>query len=70
VGLGESRNRGFATLTNWIDITAVSGRSNKSLVVHGREEHSSRVRRKYRHPALVLACTFTAALRLRSYPVK
>jgi hypothetical protein len=60
----------FATLTNWIDITAVSGRSSRSPVVHRREERSSRVRRKYRHPALVLACSFTAALKLGSYPRK
>jgi hypothetical protein len=60
----------FATLTNWIDITAVSGRSSRNPLLHRREDRSSRVRRKYWHPALVLACSFTATLRLGSYPVK
>jgi len=60
----------FATLKNWIDIAAVSGRSSRIPVIHRCEERSSRVRRRYRHPALALACSFTAALKLGSYPVR
>jgi len=54
-------------LTNFIDITTVSGRSSKSPLVRQREERISRFRRKYRYAASVQAFFVTATLKLESH---